>query len=118
MYEVPDGYILVPKAEWEAVLQELASLRAEVKELRARLNQNSTNSSKPPSTDGFNRNRSLRTKTGKKSGGQPGHEGNKLEMISHPDKIVRLDPGFCPDCGGKLCNNNTPDTFKPLIYRN
>ena len=102
MYEVPEGYVLIPKKQWESVLQELASLRAEVKELRARLNQNSKNSSKPPSTDSFNRNQSLRTKSGKKPGGQAGHEGRKLEMVGNPDKIIRLDPGFCPDCGGSL----------------
>lgn len=103
MYQVPDGYVLVPKDQWEAILQELAALRAEVKELRARLNQNSKNSSKPPSTDGFKRNRSLRTKSGKKSGGQPGHKGNKLEMVNNPDIQIRIEPGFCPDCGGTLC---------------
>jgi transposase len=102
MFQVPEGYVLVPKEQWEAVLKELAELRAEVKELRARLNQNSNNSSKPPSSDGFKRNRSLRTKSGKKSGGQPGHSGNRLEMVSTPDKIIRLEAGFCPECGGAL----------------
>ena len=51
-------------------------LNATIKELREQLNKNSGNSSKPPSTDGFKKvNKSLREKSGKKRGGQKGHQG-------------------------------------------
>jgi transposase len=53
------------------------------------LNQNSQNSSKPPSTDVFVKEKpkpkSSRTISGKKAGGQKGHPGKTLEMVEAPD---------------------------------
>lgn len=99
--KIPEGYILVKEEEWKAVLAELATLRKEVIELRARLNITSKNSSKPPSSDGYRRNRSLRARTGKRPGGQPGHKGSRLQMSAKPDEIITLVPDNCPHCGGK-----------------
>lgn len=62
----------------------------------------STNSGKPPSSDGLRkagkkdekdekgkkRTRSLRGKLKRKSGGQPGHKGNTLEKTDTPDKVI------------------------------
>ena len=56
--------------------------------LESRLNQNSRNSSKPPSADliqGKPNPKSLRKKSGKKPGGQEGHSGTTLEMVNDPD---------------------------------
>jgi hypothetical protein len=56
--------------------------------MESRLNQNSRNSSKPPSTDFFKEKpnpKSLRKKSGKKPGGQSGHPGTTLEMTDNPD---------------------------------
>ena len=61
----------------EAQRKEIAALTARVAELERRLGLNSSNSGKPPSSDGLNkppRAVSLREKTGKKSGGQKGHK--------------------------------------------
>ncbi len=55
-----------------------------------RLNLNSRNSSKPPSTDRFKVQRKPRTKSGKKSGGQKGHAGTQLKPFSEPDEIISL----------------------------
>ncbi len=71
---------------------------------KSKINKNSSNSSKPPSTDMFipKRNQSLREPSGKKTGGQPGHKGSTLEMSSNPDEIIKLVPDFCNSCGNDL----------------
>jgi transposase len=58
--------------------------------LANRLNLNSTNSSKPPSSDP-NRKKKPKTKTGKKTGGQKGHVGTTLRKVDAPDKIERIN---------------------------
>jgi transposase len=78
------------------VLAYILSLESQIKELterlqtlEARLNQNSRNSSRPPSTDTFIKEKpnpkSLRKKSGKKAGGQEGHQGTTLEMTNDPE---------------------------------
>jgi regulator of replication initiation timing len=70
--------------------QENILLKIEISELKSRLNQNSSNSSKPPSSDYFNRKPAFpKTSVGKKKkGGQSGHKGDTLKQIENPDKIV------------------------------
>lgn len=82
------------------LIDENTKLKQRVKELEDRLNQNSNNSSKPPSTDGYQKPnpKSLRGKSGKTSGGQPGHKANWLEMNDHPDHIVTHAVLFCEKC--------------------
>ena len=50
--------------------------------------KNSTNSHKPPSSDGLRKpkTKSLREKTNRKTGGQLGHKGHTLHHVSHPDQ--------------------------------
>lgn len=74
-------------------------LEAEIKSLKTP--KNSGNSSLPPSHDLFRiKNQSLREKSGKKSGGQPGHKGKTLLMLPDPDKVIEHKPdGTCPRCG-------------------
>ena len=71
----------------------VAKQAVEIEELKARLAQNSSNSSKPPSSDGLAKpkTKSNRTKSGKKPGGQPGHKGNSLKIEREPDIIVVID---------------------------
>ena len=77
----------------ETIIEEqsirIAELEERVKVLESRLNQNSRNSSRPPSTDFFIKEKpnpkSLRKKSGKKPGGQDGHPGTPLEMVDHPE---------------------------------
>lgn len=69
-----------------------------------RKGKNSNNSHIPPSKDENRplRNQSLREKSGKKPGGQPGHEGKTLEFSSIVDKVVMHIPAFCNCCGEDL----------------
>jgi transposase len=83
----------------------IAELRAEVAELRARLAANSRNSSRPPSSDGLAKPpapKSLRRRSGRKPGGQPGHEGRHLQRVERPDSVVGHVPARCGCCGGDL----------------
>ena len=66
--------------------------------------KNSNNSSIPPSKDENRpfKSKSLRKKTGRKPGGQKGHEGTTLEMVSDPDEILNHTPEYCECCGKDL----------------
>lgn len=79
-------------------------LAARVKELEDRLSKNSGNSSKPPSSDGYNKPapKSLRKRHGRKSGGQPGHTGNTLKAVVDPDRIQIHQVKQCKYCQGVL----------------
>ena len=85
--------------------QEVRLLRQKVQSLEARLAQNSQNSSKPPSSDGLSKPapKSLRTKSRRRPGGQPGHPGNTLSPVENPDSIIIHPLTECPcGCGGSL----------------
>lgn len=84
--------------------QVILDLQAQVKELESRLNKNSSNSNKPPSSDGLakpKRQAAFPRKKGKKAGGQPGHKGKTLELCATPDHINPLLPSHC-ECGTTL----------------
>ncbi len=69
--------------------------------LREKNNKNSSNSSKPPSSDGYSKPapRSLRKKSGKKPGGQKGHKGHGLEKVQADETEVKKHyPSQCMEC--------------------
>lgn len=103
--------IEVLMARLEALENEVSALRKENDELRERLAdygnpKNSRNSSVPPSKDGNRpkKNQSLRERSGKKVGGQPGHRGSTLEMTSEPDTVIDHAPDLCAGCGNGLAD--------------
>jgi len=81
----------------------LCALEPRVEELEARLGLNSRNSSKPPSSDGPAKPvvKSLREKSGRPPGGQPGHRGTTLRQVATPDRIEKHSPQRCA-CGCEL----------------
>jgi transposase len=86
---------------------EIAALRAENADLKWRLGMNSQNSSMPPSTDSpFDKPapKSLRRRSGRKPGGQPGHRGSTLQLVDDPDETVVHEPGVCMGCGADLAD--------------
>jgi transposase len=89
----------------ERLEQRVELLENRVKELEGRLAQNSSNSHKPPASDGLNKPapKSLRVKSGRKSGGQPGHLGRTLQPVNKPDRIIPHPLQRCPcgECGGR-----------------
>ncbi len=82
--------------------EEIASLREGIEELERRLEKNSRNSSKPPSSDGLvRRTKSLRGESVRASGGQPGHPGKTLKMVE-ASNVEPHAPEACPCCGEAL----------------
>ena len=76
-------------------------LKVEVADLRARLDSNSHNSNKPPSSDGYKKQTvkpALPKGKGRSQGGQKGHKGHTLQQVESPDKTVTCIPGICT-CG-------------------
>ena len=93
----------LPVRQYFALVQaENERLTRENAELRARLNQNCTNSSQPPSSSPFIKPQSLRVKTGRKPGGQPGHQGSTLLVKETPDEVIEHKVDICSYCGGDL----------------
>ena len=97
----------------EGFERELAELRAEnaalkqkVAELERSRDKDSTNSSKPPSSDGMKKKPrvagSLRGQSGKTSGGQRGHKGDTLRAVAEPDTIVTHEAVACEHCAAPL----------------
>lgn len=78
--------------------QENKELKDKILELEARLNSNSNNSSKPPSSDGYRKKPALPKERKGKQGGQEGHKGRTLEQVENPDEIIYCDPDHC-GCG-------------------
>ena len=86
----------------EQQTQRIAQLESELDQLRRQVNQNSQNSHKPPSSDGYRKAPAIpKTKTGPR-GGQPGHRGDTLSMSAHPDTLDELRPERCAGCGAPL----------------
>src|SRR5690242_20457711 len=90
------------EAENAALREQLAVALAELQALKGQLAKDSHNSSKPPSSDGLarkpRRTKSLRQRSGKKPGGQPGHHGHQVRLVATPDLVVTHRPTHCEGC--------------------
>jgi len=87
-----------------ALTAQVIGLQERVAELEARLQLNSTNSSKPPSSDPPGATRTAKPRTGRKPGGQPGHPMSTRELmpIEQVDHVVELIPERCEGCQAPL----------------
>jgi transposase len=86
-----------------ALQKRMAQLEQRLKGLEGRLAQNSSNSHHPPSSDGLSKPspKSLRTRSGRQPGGQPGHPGHSLQRVKQPDHTQIHELTICPQCGGR-----------------
>ena len=80
----------------------IVHLLARVAKLEAMVGKNSRNSSKPPSTDGLAKPRSLREVSGLRPGKQQGGAGSHLQRRADPDTVVVHVPETCQACGDDL----------------
>ncbi|CAK0740031.1 transposase [Gammaproteobacteria bacterium] len=82
--------------------EKIAQLEAENAEFRRRLGMDSSNSHKPPSSDGLKKKPikpAFPKEEGRRNGGQKGHEGKTLRQVENPDRIEVHLPGKCQNCG-------------------
>jgi transposase len=115
------------KSDPEGVVDLVLSLMDQVEErtkraekLEDQLKKDSSNSSKPPSSDGPGskpkKTRSLRGKSGKKSGGQLGHKGHRLEPRQEPDTIIEHRLKVCPVTGRRLSDTDVVSKIRCQVF--
>lgn len=98
--------VLVIAAQAELI----EKLTARITELERRLGADSSNSSRPPSSDSVYtkkvaKARSSRQRSGRKPGKQPGDPGVSRSLTDNPDKTIRIDPDTCAGCSGSLAGS-------------
>jgi transposase len=93
--------LLVLQSQKIKSLEEKVELLLELLQKKA-VKKDSHNSSLPPSSDLFTKNKSLRPVSTRSNGGQSGHKGSTLKMSETPDKIIDLKSDFCSVCGQSL----------------
>jgi transposase len=103
----------------EGLSEQIQILQCKVEELQGKLSKNSSNSSKPPSSDGLKKTpktRSQREKSGKKPGGQKGRKGSTLKQVEKPDHVIVHTPVSCTGCGSSLAGVESGATEKRQVF--
>lgn len=93
----------------------VVELEAEVATLKARLNQNSSNSSKPPSSDPpSHKPAPKKSSSGKRPGGQPGHQRHARPLRT-PTRVVDAIPYECACCGRLLLGHDPQPHCRQVV---
>jgi len=105
--------------ECERLRAEVELLKAQLEELRQKLNQNSSNSSKPPSSDPPWIRPPTRSPSGRKPGGQPGHLGHHRQLLppERVHKVIQYLPHVCPKCHARLAEQPSPEDPEPTRHQ-
>lgn len=91
------------REEIKAIKRENIELKERIRILEGQISKNSQNSSKPPSSDGFKRKiYNNRERSSAPVGGQKGHKGENLNLVSNPDKVIVHKLKVCRSCGNSL----------------
>jgi len=100
-------------------IDRIEKLEQRIHELEFRLKQNSQNSSKPPSSDSPFGQRPKKPPTGRKPGGQPGHEGITRTFLppEKVNKMVRLVPSKCRSCSRPLSITQSLKNLAPKRHQ-
>jgi transposase len=110
-----DLWTTIPPAAQAAVAAVVRALETHIADLEARLNQNSTNSSKPPSSDPPHAKPAPAKKpTGRKRGGQPGHPHHPRVMLP-PDRIIDHKPSRCRSCRHALAGTDPEPRIDQVV---
>jgi transposase len=114
-----DAIIEALRAENALLRAENAALTGRLAALERLLGLNSSNSGKPPSSDGLKklpRVSSLREPSGKRTGGQKGHPGKTLCRTDAPDAIIDHYPEACAACGEALSSAMATDHVARQVF--
>ncbi|MEJ9245762.1 DUF6444 domain-containing protein, partial [Bacillus cereus] len=99
-----DAYKKGPEAVISLFEETFSKLEKRIQELEHASKKNSTNSHKPPSTDGLRKpiTKSLRKSSHRQTGGQLGHKGHTLSLTATPDHTITYSPTYCTCCHTSL----------------
>lgn len=111
------GIIVEQSAGIDFLMQQIQQQQDRIGELEllvAKLTKDSSNSSKPPSSDFHppaSHTHNSRTSSGRKSGGQPGHRGTTRINVDTPNEVVIIASGTCGSCGADLQDEQNQTTI-------
>src|SRR5208337_2546728 len=99
----PEAVVSLFEYLQDTLLAVIEEHEAWIEELEERINKDSHNSNKPPSSDVPKRKfTKKREASDKKPGGQEGHEGTTLRMVKHPTYVEVHEVNRCGRCGRSL----------------
>lgn len=109
----PEAVVSLFEYLQDTLLAVIEEHEARIEELEEKINKDSHNSNKPPSSDGLARRLSRkRQSSGKKPGGQEGHEGTTLAMVRQPQHLQIHEVKRCHGCGRSL-QHEKPTGYEP-----
>lgn len=111
----------VQGAQIGALEERVGELAADNEELRRRVGADSSNSSRPPSSDSpYDKPKAkpsgLRGRSGRKPGKQPGAPGVTRRQVADPDERVAVEPGACAGCGGGLADAQVVKVVRRQVF--